>query len=447
MRAGPRAAPREATRGSARPDRLILAALLAVIAVGALLRLVWLSDMEYKADEATMFGFSQARDFPGTGLPSGAGIRNPGMSVWGFVILGRGLGIDDPVALARGVALLSIVALALLAAFALRWVAMSEREPWLWAVALVSVNPLGVIFERKIWAQSLLPLLSLGVLAALWRRDSRPGALAWGLLGAWLGQIHMSGFFFAGGFAAWTALQRRRDVRWRWWLAGSGLGALTLIPWLRYLLDTDDPSVRSLKSIVRLDFWRYWIVDAVGVDLKFSLGGEFASFLASPHLGGRGTHLVGALYVALALLGLAVIVAAGRALWPRRSELRDRSRVRALLAGAGTQTGLALAAALVGFGLLLTLSGAIVYRHYLLVAFALPFVSLALAGLAAGRLGRVLLACLCVGQALLSLSFLLYVHDHGGVPNGDYGVAYGDQTPATRPPVTPGPAASPPPGR
>jgi len=432
-----------AARGGPAPDRLILAALLAAIAAGALLRLVWLSDMEYKADEATMFGLSRAGDFPGTGLSSGAGIRNPGMSVWAFVLLGRGLGLDDPVALARAVAVLSIVAFAALAAFALRWVAVGEREPWLWAVALVAVNPLGVMFERKIWAQSLLPLLSLGVLAAWWRRDSRAGALAWGLLGAWLGQVHMSGFFFAGGFAAWTALYRRRGVRWRWWLAGSALGALTMIPWLRYLLETDDSSVRSLKSIVRLDFWRYWIMDAVGVDLRFSLGEDFGAFLSSPN----GTHLVGALYGALALLGLAVLAAAGRALWPRRAQLRDRSLLRALLAGAGTQTGLALAAALLGFGLMLTLSGAIVYRHYLMVAFALPFVSLALAGLAAGRLGRVLLAGLCVGQALLSLSFLLYVHEHRGAPNGDYGVAYGDQTPATRPPVTPVPGPSPPPGR
>ena len=186
--------------------------------------------------------------------------------------------------------------------------------------------------------------------------------------------------------------------------------------------------MRSLKSIVRLDFWRYWIVDSLGVDLRFSLGGSFRDFLAGPHLSGTSTYLVGLLYASLALLGVAVAVTAARALWPRRAALRDLASVRALLAGGGTQTGLALA-----------LSGAIVYRHYLLVAFALPFVSLALAALAGGaRRGRGLLAALCLGQALLSLSFLAYVHDHGGVPGQDYGVAYGHQTPATRPVAPPG---------
>lgn len=433
------AAARGLARTRARREPVILAAIAAAIAAAAVLRLLWLSDMEYKADEAAMFARSQSGDLPATGLPSGAGIRNPGMSVWAFVVLARGLGIHDPLALARVVAVLGVLAVVALAVFALRWVPFGEREPWLWAVGLVAVNPLQVVFERKIWAQSLLPLLSMGMLAGWWRRDTRAGALAWGLLGAWLGQIHMSGFFLAGGFAAWTALFRRAGVRWRWWLAGSVLGALTLIGWLRYLVSTDDPSVRSLKSIVRLDFWRYWIVDSLGVDLRFSLGGSFRDFLAGPHLSGTSTYLVGLLYASLALLGVAVAVTAARALWPRRAALRDLASVRALLAGGGTQTGLALAAALLGFGILLTLSGAIVYRHYLLVAFALPFVSLALAALVGGpRRGRGLLAALCLGQALLSLSFLAYVHDHGGVPGQDYGVAYGHQTPATRPVAPPG---------
>jgi hypothetical protein len=54
-----------------------------------------------------------------------------------------------------------------------------------------------------------------------------------------------------------------------------------------------------------------------------------------------------------------------------------------------------------------------------------------------GTNGRRLLAALVVGQAALSFAFLLYVHDHGGVPDGDYGVAYDDQTPAQRPVVEP----------
>ena len=355
------------------------------------------------------------------------------MSVWAFVALARAFGLHDPVALARAVVLLSVLAIAGLAVFALRWVKPSEREPWLWAVALVAVNPIGVLFERKISSLSLLPLGSLAMLAGWWRRDTRGGAFAWGLVGAWLGQVHMSGFFFAGGFAAWTAIFRRAGVRWRWWLAGSVLGALTLIGWLRYLLSTDDPSIRSVKSIARLDFWRYWIVDPVGVDLHFSLGGAFSDFLAAP----RGTHLVGALYVLLALGGAAVLALAARRWWPERRALRDRATLKRLLAGAGSETGFAVTAALLGFGILITLSGAIVYRHYLLVAFALPFVALALAGISAGRTGRALLGGLCLGQAVLSLALLVYVHDHHGVPEGDYGIAYGAQTPATRPVIAP----------
>ncbi len=41
--------------------------------------------------------------------------------------------------------------------------------------------------------------------------------------------------------------------------AGYGNGTFDDFVLVRYLADGEDSSIRSLKSIARLDFWRYWI--------------------------------------------------------------------------------------------------------------------------------------------------------------------------------------------
>jgi hypothetical protein len=165
-----------AARAPRAGPRLWPVALAAAIALGAVLRLAWVADMEFKRDEA--WTFRQARDgsLPKFGMPSSARAPNPGLSVWVFVGLARLTGCDDPTALARGVQVLGIAALLGVVAFALVFVAAPEREPWLWAAALAAVNPMTVLLHRKIWPPSVLSLFTLVMLAGWWRRERRWGA-------------------------------------------------------------------------------------------------------------------------------------------------------------------------------------------------------------------------------------------------------------------------------
>ncbi len=177
-------------------------ALGATLLLGVILRLVWPSDMEYKGDEMFLFHHATGPDpFPWVGQTSGVGTSNPGMGIWVYSLIAKGLQPDSPVQLVRGVMVLNVIALVALAVFALKVVPPRQREPWLWGTALIAVSPLAVMFSRKLWIQSALPPFVIAMLFAWWRRGSRAGALAWGVLGAWLGQIHMTGFFFAGAFA------------------------------------------------------------------------------------------------------------------------------------------------------------------------------------------------------------------------------------------------------
>lgn len=363
--------------------------------------------MEFKLDEAYNVDKVGGDPWTWTGQRSSTGIPNPGMGIWVLAVLGRGLGLSEPVSLAQGVMVLNVAALLGLAWFALRVV---RQEAWLWATALLAVSPIAVQFSRKIWIQSVLAPFVLVVLVAWWKRGAAGFAFAWGLVGAWLGQIQMAGFFFAAGLAVWTFVFDRRAVRWRWWLLGTALGLVTAVPWAWRVL-TGDELGDAPRQVPNAGFWREWFVEyPLGFDLHTTFGSEWDTFLEFPTAGGTPLRLVLVTFVVIAVVAAAIAVRAALALWPRRREALGalRSSPSLLLASAG----------FVAFGLLLTFSFTHVYRHYLLPAFVLPFLTIALFG------GRRLLAVLVVALCALSVQFLAYVHVNDGAPGGDYGVSY-----------------------
>src|SRR6185437_14780114 len=406
----------------------VLGLILALIA-GAGLRLVWPQDIEYKADEAWTFEHSRDGDLPWLGMPSSVDIPNPGMSLWVFVGLQRLSGAEDPPALARAVQCINIAALVLLAVFAFRHVPREEREPWLWAVALVAVNPLAVLFHRKIWPPCVLPLLTLLMLYGWWYRRRRVPAFLWGLVGVCLGQIHMAGFFFAGGFVLWALLfdrPWRQRVAWSSWLLGSVLGALPMLPWMFHLLM--QPSGRSLNPhrwvhACELKFWIRWLTEAFGLGIDYTFGPYFRDFQSYPLLGGHPTYLVLLLHGLLVGIGLFLLVRAVVSLG------RERGRWRERWIGRASPSAFTQNAALWGFGLLLTLSSFSIHRHYMIVLFPLEFLWIARLALSSSsaRLGRVLLLILWCGQFGLSANMLAYIHTRQNFANTEYGIPYGAQ--------------------
>lgn len=423
------------------------------LAVGASLRLIWPNDIEYKADEAWTYEHSREGDLPWIGMPSSVDIPNPGMSLWVFTLLQRLSGAENPPELARAVQITNILALVLLVGFAWRHVPRGEREPWLWAAALIAVNPLAVLFHRKIWPPCVLPLLTLAMLYGWWYRRRASGAFLWGLLGVCLGQIHMAGFFFAGGFALWALLfdrphhpilspsggedgvMVRERVAWRGWLAGSVLGALPMMPWLFHLFT--QPSERPTNPhrwvhAFELKFWIRWFSESFGLGIDYTFGPYFREFQAHPLVLGRPTYLVGMLHwlvagIALFLLGRSLLF-----LWRHRQQWRE------LCIGRASASAFTQSASLWGFGLLLTLSCFSIHRHYMIVLFPLEFLwvaRLALGSQATAsslRLGRVLLLSLWLAQFLISANMLSYIHARQDFAGTEYGTPYGARVASSR---------------
>lgn len=407
---------------------------LLALVLGVALRLSFGQDIEFKGDEAQMV--NHVRDFlsggrwPQLGIVSSGGMRNPGLSVWIFQALGWIFHVDSPVGLARVVQGLNCLALLLLAFLSIRIVEDRNRESWLWALALVCVNPVEVVLERKIWAQSITPIFIVLCWIAWWKRDKWWAALSWGWLSWCIGQIHMAGFFTAAGVALWTAVFEKtpRKTCWRAWLIGSVLSWVMLIPWVIHLWSMYQGGQTTLNAphswlrLIMFKFWTLWFVVPVGTTSSYSLGSQFYDFLRYPLVGSLPTFLMGVAHSIL-LLGTAwVFFIWLRTLLAEREKLQWRSLdwnqkpTLFLLGGGGIATGV-----------LMTLARVPMQLHYMLLLFPLPFVWFAHWTLAKVRGGRKLLAIFFFCQLMASVTLLYYLHVNGGAARGDYGVAYSAQ--------------------
>lgn len=394
---------------------------------GSLLRLIWPLDMEWKFDEKWMFekgvAIAQGRDaWPWLGMPSGVGLRNPGMSIWPFALLGYVA--DSPVGMTHAIAWINTLGLWALVLWVQRAWPKEQRAYGLWGLALYAVTPLAVLFSRKVWAQDVLIVLLVPWLWGHSKRQGFAGALVWGLFGALLGQIHMSGFFAAAGLLIVTCVQDR--LRWNvWgWLAGSVLGSLTLLPWIQYVMSPEARAASSAGSELSLKFFVHALRHAWGLGLEYPLERAYRELLSGPVIAGVQTHLAQAARYGLLLLLLWAIIA-------RATDGKALLKLPPLVytyAGCVLVTGLLMIAARVH-----------VYEHYLIV-FG-PMLHIVAAWLLFKR--RAAVIALCTLQGFLTACFLVYIHEHGGVPDADYGKTYRAQTAEERKLTLPANSASP----
>jgi hypothetical protein len=432
---------------------------------GLFLRTLYVRDMEYKEDEEYNYTQSQVigttESWPAYGIPSGVYIVNPGMSIWVFAALAKITHSTTPTGLCRALQLFSLLGICLLLPFALCFIRdPEEREPWLWAFALAMVNPIAILYQRKLWPEPFLPFFSMVLLMSWYKRDKKLGAGLWGFVGALVGQIHMSGFFYAGALFLWTwafggarprpsdsaiseASKQRYGVkpRWRYWFAGSVIGALPLIPWAQAILShpLTTPIEHNWNEASQLKYWVFWISDAFGMHLGNTLGiyigdsqwEQLSDFVRYPIVGGHATYLVGLCHIAI--LGCMVWTTFRLARWVSQEVRSGWIKIKTDLIGRESEGTFARDSALLGGGILMTLTNVNIRRYYMMITF--PFEQFWLSRFALGSgssdgrggsksSGRRMLAVLWLAQALISAHFVGYIHVNQGSPKGDYGDAY-----------------------
>lgn len=386
--------------------------------LGTLLRFIWPLDMEWKPDEQLIFQMAKdinAGQWMWLGMPSGGGVHNPGMSVWVFAFFG--LFSSTPEQMVHGVMALNVLALFGFFFLVIKYLPPKDWEIWFLGLALMAVAPLPVIFSRKLWAQDALPFFTFLALWGHFRREKVTGSLLWGAAGASLGQIHMSGFFFAFGIFLATLihdLKYQKKTLWWPWLVGSTVMALPLFPWFHYMFWGESSSNLSIKNIYKFRYFYFLPIDASGINLRYSLGDGVWDFFKFPRIRGYPTYFCGFLH--LLLLGMILpefkrlpaglkkaFYALKKNTWPMKND----------------PLSLLLWGSAIGLGVVMNFAGVGVHEHYLIVCYPLPFIW------AAKNFKRIKWIIPC--QAVMIMMFLLYIHLNQEVPKGDYGKTYRSQ--------------------
>lgn len=376
-----------------------------IILAGAMLRCIWPADMEWKFDEQEMFrlaGDAWKNGLPLMGMPSGAGLPNAGFSIWPFALL-HGI-YPTPLFMAMGVQWLNVLALALMVYCAMRY-EEPVKTKILWGLAAYAVSLMPVLFARKIWAQDLMPVF----MAVMWwgflHRHQWFALVLTGVFCAFAGQLHLSGFFYAGGFLlAMLLFKKFTRKQWLWLFAGAIPAALPGIPWILAVFNGGG-GISHLSNIVKLEYWLRLLTDTPGFNMYYFAAGEWKTFMLFP----AGTYLpliVACGIAALVLIGIYKTIKTGF------SEIKPSHPI-----------GFLLLAFVVFPGILITLSGIPVRSHYMIGA--LPFASVLLY-LIVSRTFKYGTQLIVILQLIYTLLFLYFIHQ-ADILRGDYGTPYRKQ--------------------
>ncbi len=434
-------------RTGRRPFRLHIsarsAALAIVLAVAATLRLYGLEYAQYRYDDDTMFALARevlaSGGVPWHGMHSSFGVHNGPTAL--YVLLPAVAVVGTELGATVWIALLNVLTVALTYPFA--------RAFWgtriaLLATALFATNPWAVVYGRRIWLNSVLPLFALlffwaamSLARYMERLNSNPGAGGTGerefslLRGALYGaaasallQVHLSAlahlFTYAVGLVAMQLWRRPRILLF----AVGGL-AVTFGPYLSTTLVPDLVKIvgARLQSEEQADYpVRLVLLDLDRIrQFLYLLGSRGYQTYAGQ--GGQIVDTTQGLFAAVdLLLEAAFVVGLGIVLW-RAARARGWRRVVHLLLAASVVSPVLLPSPLLG--------GEFVYLpHHLPVVFPMALVIAAIGLDGVGRWLGTLLPALRVapyivvaGTAALQITaagVFFRVH-HEYWPLGDYG--------------------------
>ncbi|NVN94223.1 MAG: hypothetical protein HXX18_02945 [Bacteroidetes bacterium] len=394
------------------------------VLAGIIIRLLWVNDMEWKWDERLMYmaatNIATTGELPATGMKSGGGIENPGLSMWVFGLIAKIT--TNPVEMVRIIIISNIMALLGFLTLALRKFKGKDQEMWLWGIALAAVSPMAILFSRKLWAQDILPILSFLVILGHQYRNKQWGLFLWGLMGALVGQIHMSGFFFAFGllaFTIWHDYKNKLKTKWIYWVIGSAIGAIGLIPWILYLLHHASDSKLSILHIFQFNFFIYWFVDPTGLNITYSLRESMKLFLSFPWVNGINTYLVAFIHIVLIVIAGFVIVGIVKYTKKIAILIRQKEFFNKLTSREDSNT-FYLMAILLGLGIIMTFSCIWIQPHYLIIAFPFPYIFVM--RMLYPRKKMMITALIL--QLILSIVFFSFIHQTHGTDNSDYGKTY-----------------------
>lgn len=379
-------------------------------------------------------------DWARLGIPSSQGVLNPGMSVWIFGALAKivlGLGFElNPITLSMSVAALSCAAFALAVWIGFRlWgsgkTPSSALSNWVWGLALLATHPIEIILQRKIWAQSVIPILMVTWFFCLyrWLEDSESSkrfrkifAFFTGLFLLIPGQIHMPAFFFTAssiGVLGWIEWKKGKKEFLKTvpaFSAGVALSLLPMIPWFQHAFEfamaknssSTGGSTRNWLQIFELSYLTKIYPHVFGLNVNYTLRKETLRFFATY----PWVPLM-QFFIAVGSLFLMGQIWKERGKFWQKTQLAKNPWVRMTFVF------------IFSYGALLTVLGYRVQTHYFCALF--PWTGVLLAYLIFRyfpQKSNWILPLLCAFQLITSSTLLYSLHKNGGAPEGEFGRSY-----------------------
>lgn len=395
--------------------------LLAILAAALAPRLMWISDMEFKLDEALIAKMVQDLAHkpwsPLAPVSAHSGVAHSS----GVLYLMRAFSpTGQPLVIATSTALFNALAISL----PLLWV---RRVPiYLFTFALCATSAGLIVYSRKLWSPDLQApwtILCIGLLAASRYRADFRSVLLMGLAGFCLvmaGHMYLPAAFVAAVGGATVMLVLLAQQRWKpalGWVLGAGLGWATFIPWALLVLNRAPGTHAARKVLSPLAPFNQW-VDSVHMGMMahtpFGVYERYLRPVLTVKVSGPAET-----WLNLTLFWVVIATAIGLSLlavsiWSAIIDWRAATRDPMVM------TAIAL---LILMPVALYAARLGTYGHYWLAAIPFFYYWIAWTVVRCSKRWRVWTVAACVSSLLASVCFVGLVHENGGLA-GEYGPSY-----------------------
>ncbi|HNS52574.1 MAG TPA: hypothetical protein PKO09_15515 [Anaerolineae bacterium] len=298
-----------------------------VLLLAASLRIGWPQLTEFKFSEARMealaLEITREGRLPLVGVPSSAGLDHSPMSI--YLYAPAFLQTNHPVPATVYGAVAGLVAVAMCFRFGRQWPGGGSTGGFTSAL-IAAASPWAVLFSRKIWQISLVPVLALvfaGLAVAGFVSRRRWALCGCVIVYAVLAQVHPSAISLAPVLLLWLALFWRKELLLPL-AVGAALGFGTAIPFVIHQAQTGWSVLNSLAQGLGSATWDLSAVRLAWLTIT-GQGIEALAGMSRPQL--RAVPSISPIFAAIGWFVLASAVALG---WRAFTALRSKTNPETL---------------------------------------------------------------------------------------------------------------------
>src|SRR5258706_16395761 len=147
------------------------------------------------------------------------------------------------------------------------------------------------------------------------------------------------------------------------WIACSLLGSIPSMLWLLYILEHPQFTRFNILHLLQFNFYLYWFLDALGLNIMYSMRKEFWEFIKEPIIFGIPFYLIAAAHLFLVAAGIFMLKKIGGYVKTFYLNPKQKTFFRFFFSNI-LVTKFFLLAILLGLGVIINFSGFTVYPPY-----------------------------------------------------------------------------------